>query len=176
MKIESKPQKIMLQQNDIIRYNGMTYRVDFIQPNGGVYILHELSSGVRIPCMLKNRQYTILMNKRLKNDIKRTVRTIRRYNSRNPRKPVIDSSKPLERIDEESNKEFHTSDSYESSKIHIVESYICEQEISIPSPIPESLPSLAPSTQQPSDRIPETQVENKNETQSSYMSSYCSIM
>jgi hypothetical protein len=176
MKIESK--KTMLQQNDIIRYNGMTYRVDFIQPNGGVYILHELSTGVRIPCMLKNKQYTILMNKRLKNDIKRSVRTLRRYNSRNPRKTIDVPTKSFERIDEEPTK----GDVSDSSKIHIIESYICEQEISTPSPTPEPTQvTTISSTEQVSN---ETSVENKKDEEqpsqsTSYIgsySSYCSIM
>lgn len=174
MKSESKTSsKNMLSQNDIIRYNGLVYRVVYTQPNGSVYILHELATGARIPCMLKNRQYTVLLNKRLKNDIKRSVRTLRRYNSRNPREPTVVACCVTDQPSNTNTVDTIAAIPVETSKIHIVESYICEQEpkevVVEPTPVPEPVP------------VPEEKKSEPTPTPSSpsyidSVSSYCSIM
>ena len=170
-------QKSMLNVNDIIRYNGIVYRVEFIQQNGTMYILHDMEHGVRIPCMLKNRTYTILVSKRLKNDIKRSVRNLRRYSKRNePEKPQSMSSYPAQPI------ETVELSSGETSKIHIVESYITEQEVSLSD-------SDSVNTEKESHLTEEKKVEQVVETTSHSVStetattasasaymSYCSIM
>lgn len=66
--------KFFLQVNDIIRFEGMVYRIEYVYTGTPNVILHNMETGIKMPQMIKEHQVTILCSKRLKSDLKRTVR------------------------------------------------------------------------------------------------------
>lgn len=74
--------KFFLQINDIIRVDGIVYRVEHIHSDTKYYTLHNMETGVKMPLRLNERDYTLVCPKKLKTDIKRYVRNTHRYNIR----------------------------------------------------------------------------------------------
>jgi hypothetical protein len=117
--------KFFLQVNDIIRYEGIVYRVDFVQPGIKNYILHDMENGLKIPCQLKDGSYDILCTSKMKTEIKRNVRISRRYHKSKPALVPTSSSDPLVPVES-------PVDTTTPPSIPIVETYIEKKEQTIP--------------------------------------------
>ena len=143
--------KFFLQVNDIIRYEGIVYRIDFVQPGIRNFIVHDMETGLKIPCQLKEGSYDLLCPSKVKTEIKRNVRISRRCHTSNVfNKPNLSKSTAVQETKPEPTISIETP----QTNIPIVESYIEKKEEAIP-------------------------VEEKKESYSSYIPairSYCSIM
>jgi hypothetical protein len=123
--------KFFLQVNDIVRHDGIVYRVDYVQPATNNYILHQMETGCKIPFNLMGERPIILLSKRTKMDLKRNIRIMRRVrnlkrsiNSAVLEKSIISPSLSNETI-EQSVKQVEVS---KEPMLDIVESYIEKKE------------------------------------------------